>query len=196
MQIQLLRRECFFLPPLVESSVFIVKFSLRKPFSVSKNWIFLTLIFAVKFSKRRHYGFRDVIRLPHRPLSLGGHVDSQESKKLWFCAASLAQTRIQCEANRPKTKLFILLRLNMAAEWQRSIMIVTKRTSASRQWRQSNDVIKSKMVAYRWFASNPWRSKRQWRGGHVGWQNKTFCQPTWLPHHCLLDLQGLVANQE
>ena len=26
--------------------------------------------------------------------------------------------------------------------------------------------------------------------------DKTFCHPTWLPHHCLLDLQGLVANQE
>ena len=42
----------------------------------------------------------------------------------------------------------------------------------------------------------PGDPKRQWHGGHVGWQNKTFCHPTWLPHHCLLDLQGLVANQE
>ena len=30
--------------------------------------------------------------------------------------------------------------------------------------------------------------KRQWHGGHVGRQNKRFCHPTWLRHHCLLDL--------
>ena len=42
----------------------------------------------------------------------------------------------------------------------------------------------------------PGDPKRQWHGGHIGWQNKTFCHPTWLSHHCLLDLQGLVANQE
>ena len=37
-------------------------------------------------------------------------------RKRCFCTASLAQTRIQCEACCAKTKLFILLRLNMAAE--------------------------------------------------------------------------------
>ena len=52
----------------------------------------------------------------HRPLLLGGHVESQEDKKLCFCTASLAQTRIQCEACRAKTKLFILPRLNVAAK--------------------------------------------------------------------------------
>ena len=65
-----------------------------------------------------------------RPLSLGGHVESQENKKLCFLTASLAQTRIQCEACRAKKKkkkkkkkkiyiyiyIYILLRLNMAAE--------------------------------------------------------------------------------
>ena len=50
------------------------------------------------------------------PLSLRGHVVSQANKKLCFCMASLTQTRIQCEASRAKTKLFILLRLNMATE--------------------------------------------------------------------------------
>ena len=54
--------------------------------------------------------------LSHRPLSLGGHVESQKNKKLCFRTASLAQTRIQCEACRAKPKVFILLRLNMAAE--------------------------------------------------------------------------------
>ena len=44
------------------------------------------------------------------------HVESQENKKLCFRTASLGQTRIQYEAFRAKTKLFILLRLNMAAE--------------------------------------------------------------------------------
>ena len=54
--------------------------------------------------------------LRNRPFSLCGHVESQENRKLCFCTASLAQTRIQCEASRAKTKLFILLRLNMAAD--------------------------------------------------------------------------------
>ena len=31
----------------------------------------------------------------HRSLSLGGHVESQENKKLCFCTVSLAQMRIQ-----------------------------------------------------------------------------------------------------
>ena len=41
------------------------------------------------------------------------HVESQENKKLCFRAVSLAQTRIQCEACRAKTKLFILPRFNI-----------------------------------------------------------------------------------
>ena len=45
----------------------------------------------------------------HRPFSLGGHVETRGKK------ASLGQTRIQGEAYRAKTKLFILLRLKMAA---------------------------------------------------------------------------------
>ena len=47
--------------------------------------------------------------LNNRPLSLGGHVESQENKKLCFRTAGLGQTRIQCETCRAKTKLFILL---------------------------------------------------------------------------------------
>ena len=58
--------------------------------------------------------------LVNRPFSLSGHDESQENKKLCFCMVSLAQTRIQCEANRAKTKRFILMRLNMAAESERS----------------------------------------------------------------------------
>ena len=46
------------------------------------------------------------VRKHYRPLSLGGHVDSQETRKLCFCTASLAQTRIQCEASRAKNKAF------------------------------------------------------------------------------------------
>ena len=61
----------------------------------------------------------------HIPFSLGGHVESQQNKKLCYCTASLAHTWIQCEACRAKTKLFILLRLNMAAEWERSIASLT-----------------------------------------------------------------------
>ena len=38
----------------------------------------------------------------NRPFSLGGHVKSQENKKLCFCMASLAHTRIQCEASGAK----------------------------------------------------------------------------------------------
>ena len=56
-----------------------------------------------------------------RPFSLGGHVESQENKKLCFCTASLALNSRLSEATRAKTKIFIHLRLNMAAEWERSI---------------------------------------------------------------------------
>ena len=51
-----------------------------------------------------------------RPLSIVGHVESQGIKKLCFCTASLCKTQIQCEACRANKKLFILLKLNMAAE--------------------------------------------------------------------------------
>ena len=47
---------------------------------------------------------------------LDGHVESQENKKLCFCMASLALNSRLAEACRAKTKLFILLRLNMVAE--------------------------------------------------------------------------------
>ena len=50
------------------------------------------------------------------PLSLGRHVESQENKKLCFCKASLALKSRLGETSRAKTKLCILLRLNMAAE--------------------------------------------------------------------------------
>ena len=53
-----------------------------------------------------------------------GHFESQENKKLCFRTASLAQTRVQCEASRAKTKLFIFLRINMAprdkGQWKQS----------------------------------------------------------------------------
>ena len=58
----------------------------------------------------------------YRPLSLDGQVESQENKKLCFCTASLALNSRLGEACRAKTKFFILLRLNMAAEWQSSIL--------------------------------------------------------------------------
>ena len=46
-------------------------------------------------------------------MSNGGHVESQENKKLCFCTASLALNSRLGEACRAKTKLFILTRLNM-----------------------------------------------------------------------------------
>ena len=52
----------------------------------------------------------------YKPLSLRGHVESQENKKFCYCTESVAQMRIQCEACHAKTKLFILLGLNMDAE--------------------------------------------------------------------------------
>ena len=60
--------------------------------------------------------YKEIHVLANRPFSLGGHVESQENKKVCFRTASLAHTRIQCKACRAKTNLFILLRLNMAAE--------------------------------------------------------------------------------
>ena len=42
---------------------------------------------------------------------------SLEGIKSFVSQARLGQTRIQCEACRAKAKLFILLRLNMAAVW-------------------------------------------------------------------------------
>ena len=52
----------------------------------------------------------------NRTFSLGGHVESQENKKLCFCTVSLALNSRVAEVSRAKTKLFSLLRLNMAAE--------------------------------------------------------------------------------
>ena len=40
------------------------------------------------------------------PLSIGGHVESQENKKLCFCTASLALNSRLAEACRAKTKAF------------------------------------------------------------------------------------------
>ena len=52
----------------------------------------------------------------NKPLSFGGHVESQENKKLCFCTANLALNSRLAEACRTKTNLFIPLKLNMAAE--------------------------------------------------------------------------------
>ena len=52
----------------------------------------------------------------NRPLSLGGHVESQENKKLYFCTASLALNSRLAEACPRKTKLFIRPRIKMAAD--------------------------------------------------------------------------------
>ena len=41
-----------------------------------------------------------------RPLSMGGHVESKENKKLCFCTASLALNSLLAEAFRAKTKAF------------------------------------------------------------------------------------------
>ena len=60
----------------------------------------------------------------NKPFSLSGHVESQEDKKLCFCMASPSHTLIQCNASRAKTKLFILLRLKMAAERDRSMPLI------------------------------------------------------------------------
>ena len=65
----------------------------------------------------------------YRPFSLGGHVESQENKKLCFCTVNPALNSHVGEANRAKTKLFILLRLNMAAEWERSIALKSHPTN-------------------------------------------------------------------
>ena len=54
--------------------------------------------------------------LPDRPLSHGGHVESQGNKKLCFCTASLALNSRLVGAYRAKTKLFIPPKLDMAAE--------------------------------------------------------------------------------
>ena len=60
--------------------------------------------------------FNVTVSLFNRPLPLGGHVESRENKKLCVCTASLALNLRLGEARRAKTKFFILLRLNMAAE--------------------------------------------------------------------------------
>ena len=48
----------------------------------------------------------NTFKLTNRPLSHGGHVESQENKKLCFCTASLALNSRLAEACRAKTKLF------------------------------------------------------------------------------------------
>ena len=50
---------------------------------------------------------------PNRPFSLGGHVESQENKKLCSCTPSLALNSRLGGACRVKTKLFILQRLDV-----------------------------------------------------------------------------------
>ena len=62
--------------------------------------------------------FRGVSVVISRPLSHGGHVESQENKKLCFCTASLALNSRLAEGCRAKTKLFIPSRFNMATEDQ------------------------------------------------------------------------------
>ena len=53
--------------------------------------------------------------IDNRPLLLGGHVESLETKKICFCTVSLALNSRLAEACRAKTKLFIPSRLDMAA---------------------------------------------------------------------------------
>ena len=60
------------------------------------------------------FSVKKTLTLLNRPLSLGGHVESQENKKLFFCMVSLALNWRLGEACREKSKFFILLRLNMA----------------------------------------------------------------------------------
>ena len=69
-----------------------------------------------------HYAWPFSSRSAHRPLSFAGHIEYQENKKLCFCTASLALNSRMGEACRAKTKQFILLRLNMVADWERSIL--------------------------------------------------------------------------
>ena len=63
---------------------------------------------------QRCFSVKKTLRLLNRPLSLGGHVESQENKKLCFCMASLALNSRPGETCRDETKFFILLRFNMA----------------------------------------------------------------------------------
>ena len=57
----------------------------------------------------------------------------------YFRKANLGQTRIQCEACPAKTKLFIVLRVNMAAVWDlRSIWFTPK---TSRLWISEVDCV-------------------------------------------------------
>ena len=76
------------------------------------------ICFASSFSKRSNSVVRRCCEFTrcHRPLSRLAtlvHVESQENKKLCFCTANLAQTRIQCEA-----------RLNVAPRDKRLLSIV------------------------------------------------------------------------
>ena len=71
--------------------------------------------FVMKNHKLSHSNIVFQLTLLNRHLSLGGHVEFQENEKLCFRTASLGEVQVQCEAYRAKRKLFILLRLNMAA---------------------------------------------------------------------------------
>ena len=74
----------------------------------------------------------------YRPLSRGGHVESQENKKLCFCTARLALNSRLAEACRAKTKLFILLILNMAPRDKGSIWWFTRYDLSAGQFRSTN----------------------------------------------------------
>ena len=105
----------------------ILKILLFAPLQTEEQQVFNTYVFylmvtkAAIFSKLSDiYFYRKMscnILKGHfredRPFSLGGHVKSQENKKLCFCMASLTLNSRLGEASRTKTKLFIL---NMAAE--------------------------------------------------------------------------------
>ena len=61
-----------------------------------------------KYLLNRLFEYEEVLKeCMNRPLSLSGHVDSQENKKLRFCPASVGQTTIQCEACRAKKQSFL-----------------------------------------------------------------------------------------
>ena len=55
--------------------------------------------------------FKDLQTI-YRPFSLGGHVESQKNQKLCFCPPT---RKFSARLGGQKTKLFILLRPNMAA---------------------------------------------------------------------------------
>ena len=79
-------------------------------YSFYMDFSFLTLVDFTYFGKC-------VSESCNRPLSLSSHVESQENKKTLFLHGySLALNSRLGKASHAKTKLFILLRLNMATE--------------------------------------------------------------------------------